>query len=158
MKNRTQNTEHRAQNTEGKDFLKAIISYFKKRKDIACVYLFGSQVKGAGWKKKPDIDIAILFKKNGSLSRIYADISQMLKRDDIDIVNLGKAPPILSHEILKNGKCIFSKINREDYEVKTHLFYYDTKPLRDFLNKVMIERLKKDRFGYGKNSRDFKES
>jgi len=133
-----------------KEFLEPLVSYFKKRSDIRCVYLFGSEVTGKGWKSRPDLDIGIIFEKEGNLSRIYADISGILKRDDLDIVNLNKIPLLLAHEIIKKGKCIFSdKIDREEYEIKTHLLYYDTKFLRDLLNGAMVERLKEGRFGYG---------
>lgn len=110
---------------------------FRKYDDVVFVYLFGSQLTG---KIGPlsDIDFAVYF--NDKLSKferfdlklkIAGELSSSLKKDEIDLVILNEAYPLLEHRIVKYGKVIFSRDEKKriDYEVKAVLRYLDFKPL-----------------------------
>jgi predicted nucleotidyltransferase len=64
-----------------------------ENKNIIALYLFGSY--GTDYERTTsDIDLAILFKDSPSLFeelQIESDISQIFRRDDVDLINLNKA-------------------------------------------------------------------
>lgn len=129
-----------------KEVVSLLVEYFHTRPEILLAYLFGSSVKERGWKRKPDIDLALLCRKKANISRIYADIISLLKSERVDIVFLNTAPPPLVHEIIKTGECIFTRVDRADYERKQNLIYYDTKYLRDLFTRTLLKRLKEKKF------------
>ena len=82
-----------------------------KNKDIAAVYLFGSQATG---KKHPksDLDLAILFHKKLSsldayrrLEKYFVQIVRLLRLEP-DLVDMEQANLVLLFEILQYGKVI----------------------------------------------------
>ena len=90
-----------------------IINYFKEQPEIVTIYLFGSTVSSSN-KKSKDIDIALLiknkFKENIDSLSIMTDLSSILNKD-VDIIIMNDASPLLSYEIRKKGKIIFSISN-----------------------------------------------
>jgi len=116
---------------------------FKKQK-VVLGYLFGSQAKG---KIGPlsDIDIAVYFKEAITSDerfdlrlKILGELADLFKTDDIDLVVLNDAPPLLAHRILKEGVLIFSDNDKKrlEFEVKAVLKYLDWKP---YLDKFTVE-------------------
>lgn len=114
---------------------KQLAKIFKKQK-VVFAYLFGSQTKG---KIGPlsDIDIAVYFKEKISPEvrfdlklKIIGNLTNLFKTNDIDVVSLNDAPPLLAHRILKEGVVIFSdnEKKRLEYEVRAILNYLDWKP------------------------------
>lgn len=108
---------------------------FKKRK-VVFAYLFGSQVEG---KTGPlsDIDVAVyLDEKIPSQEcfdlklKILGGLMDIFKTDNIDVVILNEAPPLLSHRILKEGKLVFSSDEKKrlGFETKAVMQYLDWKP------------------------------
>lgn len=121
--------------------------YFSKRNDIIAAYLFGSQARGRIGKLS-DIDVAVLldgdWNKQGMFKtrlEILGELSDLLRREDIDVVILNEAPPLLAHRILKEGKLLHSRTEKKrlDYEVRAILRYLDWKP---FLEKYTKEALR----------------
>lgn len=115
-----------------------------KKHGVVFAYLFGSQTNN---KTGPlsDVDIAVYFDENIERGeqfdvklKLIGDISDKLKRDDIDVVVLNEAPPLISHRILKEGQSIFCQDKKKQlgYEVKAVLKYLDWKP---FLEKYTKE-------------------
>jgi predicted nucleotidyltransferase len=105
---------------------------FRRRKNIAAVYVFGSTATGRD-QRRSDIDLAIIAKKaitrRGRLS-LEADLSARLRRD-VDIVLFGHAAPLLQHQILKYGRLIFENdpAERVRQEVRARAEYLDTRRL-----------------------------
>lgn len=106
------------------------------QEQVVFAYLFGSQVSG-NIGKLSDIDIAVYFDESLSKStmfnnklKIMSKLSLILKRNDIDVVILNDAYPLLEHRIIKQGKVIFSSNEKKriEYEVKAVLRYLDFKP------------------------------
>lgn len=128
-----------------KKYSKQIRKIFKEH-GVILAYLFGSQVDGDVGKLS-DIDIAIYFddrldapERFNKKLKIMAEFSFIFKRDDIDIVVLNDAYPLLEHRILKQGKVIFSisEERRVAYEVKAIMKYLDFEP---FIRKYTRETL-----------------
>ncbi len=125
--------------------LREINKIFSKQK-VIFAYLFGSQKKG-NIGRLSDIDIAIYFDEKISESerfdrklKIAAEFSFLLKRDDIDIVVLNDAYPLLQHRIIKQGEIIFSSDEKKriDFEIKSVLRYLDFKPLLEKYTKETL--------------------
>lgn len=112
-----------------KDQIKKTLNrVFELHKDkILFAYLFGSIAVNKELKLS-DIDIAVYLSNEFIDShfdiklRIYADISKLLKRNDIDIVVLNSCKNlILLDEIIRNGVIVFERPNeiRDMFELKT---------------------------------------
>lgn len=120
---------------------------FTEYKDkIDAVYLFESFHKG-NVKPLSDIDIAILFKKNVSSkvmqdieSNIYGKMSNILRTDEIDLINLNLAPLSIQYGVLKDKEYIFlgNKGNIIDFENSVILEYLDFQPYREEMNRMFL--------------------
>jgi predicted nucleotidyltransferase len=127
--------------------MRICIQYLESRPEIEAGYLFGSLVSGRA-RPDSDVDTAVLvadkvicrdsFKYR--LNRI-TELMDLLKRDDVDLVLLNQAPPLLAHRVLSRGKLIFerSASARIHFQVRTVNRYLDTQPMR----KLYLWYLKK---------------
>ena len=105
---------------------------FRRRKNIAAVYIFGSTATGRD-RRGSDIDLAIIVKKviaRRERLRLEADLSIRL-RQDVDLVVFGQAAPLLQHQILKYGSlvCENDPAERVRQEVRARAEYLDTRRL-----------------------------
>jgi uncharacterized protein len=125
--------------------------YFDKHEEILFAILFGSLAKGKA-NKLSDVDIAVMvdpkFDKSfpfGYQAELITDLMQILKRNDVDVVILNRAPIALKHEVLKYGKFIFirDKQARIKFQVDTINQYEDYKVLFRVHEEAMSERWKK---------------
>jgi predicted nucleotidyltransferase len=112
--------------------LKQIKDYFKDIEEVDAVYLFGSIASGRA-ETTSDIDIAILLKPEVNpykpvdiQLKVMSDLGMLLK-NQVDVVLLGDADPILEHQIRKHGKILIDKspINRIAYEINARKKYFD---------------------------------
>ena len=74
------------------------------------------------------------------LLNVAGALVNSLKRDDIDIVVLNDAYPLLQHRIIKQGEIIFSSDEKKriDFEIKSVLRYLDFKPLLEKYTKETL--------------------
>lgn len=110
--------------------LAALQSYFAKNKEVTTVYLFGSFGTSAYIPSHSDLDLAILFCCQQTLLRemkISADLSIILERENVDVVNLNKARVDLGHEIISTGEIIYEKdkLKTADFVEQTLQHYFD---------------------------------
>lgn len=96
--------------------LKAEIGVIAKQFGISLFYIYGSLASGR-MQSLSDVDIAIGCGGNRELEteeylKLLSYIQDLLGREDIDLVELKKAPPLLKMRILQQGKLIYFK----DYE------------------------------------------
>lgn len=96
-----------------------IKEYFLKRKDIVLAFIFGSKVKGEE-SKISDWDIGVYFKPEKKLeieetknypqaASVWADLADILKTDNIDLVVLNRAPLNIVASILREGRPLVVK-------------------------------------------------
>ena len=111
------------------DAIALLLPLLKSDERIVTAYLFGSRVS-EGESLSSDIDIAIFTSDNFSWEDYYALYGELTKRlhsDRLDIVWLNKAEPILSFDVVKNGKSLFftdaGALN--DFELRIKRKYYD---------------------------------
>lgn len=148
-----------------KERLPILIEDFKKSPGINALYLFGSYARD---KIKPlsDIDIAVLL-RNSAAKKDYWDIKlklltkamAIMGTDEIDFVLLNEAPYELRYNILKEGRVLFCRKEKERREFREQAVwdYLDTRTLREEGFFHLKERIREGRFGddEGKHKEDF---
>jgi len=118
--------------------------YFKTyRPKIILVIIFGSHGTD-DQKPESDLDFAILFQENIDLYQemnLLAKLSDILQFENIDLVNLNKAPVTLQFNAL-GGKIIYEHDHAltSDYMEKVFTIYGDYAPVisafdQDFIHK-----------------------
>ena len=114
------------------DKVKDLTPIFRRRKQIAAVYLFGSAATGKD-RRNSDLDLAIISKKiipAHERLKIEMELSNRLRRD-VDLVVFGQASPLLQHQILKYGRLVSENDpdERVRQEVRARSEYLDTRHL-----------------------------
>lgn len=103
---------------------------------VLAVYGFGSRARGQPGPRS-DVDLAVLLKSNEPLSlrdelRLRAEVVEELRRDDIDLVVLNQAPPLLAYEVVAAGCRLFSGDEEasDHFEARAAMRCFDTEWLR----------------------------
>ena len=96
------------------------------------VVLFGSQTRGDSHAHS-DIDVAYLARVSLPLmdeARLALDLAPVLG-GVIDLVDLKKAPPLLSYNVFQNGQLLYEQISGlfSDFFVRAVRIYQETRPL-----------------------------
>ncbi|RJQ49318.1 MAG: hypothetical protein C4538_02460 [Nitrospiraceae bacterium] len=101
--------------------IKRIISYFKARKEVTTLYLFGSCAKGRALPGS-DIDVAVLIDE------------KKIQRSNY-----------LKHRVIKTGKVLFDRNRKPRVRFTTQAIteYLDFKPIEDIFNKAVANRFRK---------------
>lgn len=113
--------------------------FLRTRPEVQAAYIFGSVAAGKA-RSDSDVDIAVLVSEKALgrdplryRIRLMADLMDLLQRDDVDLVLLNQAPPLLAHRVLSRGKLIAerSPSARVAFQVRTVNRYLDTQPMRN---------------------------
>ncbi len=102
-----------------------------KEEGLQLVLLFGSAVTGR-MHKRSDIDLAFLFDKPVDILLLTNKVIRLLHADNVDVVDLRHASPLLKFSIVKNGALVYEKeqgIFNEFYSLAFRR-YIDTKKMR----------------------------
>lgn len=122
---------------------------------VVLAYLFGSRVKGTAGKFS-DVDIAVLFdQKTFSqqslkiLLQLIGDLKRGLGEDNIDVIPLNNASPVLKHQAVILGRRIYSQDLKQALEFERGVFreHEDTAFLRRTYYRCMKDRIKNNKFG-----------
>ena len=114
-------------------------------------YLFGSNAKNK-ITSLSDIDLAVYYddhiKENERFNlrlKLLAQISNLLKREDIDLVILNDSNIALTYEVIRYGKLICSKdeLKRIRYEARIMSLYFDRKYYYDRHARLLIRDIAK---------------
>lgn len=118
-------------------------NYFSLNQNILAVWIIGSY--GTEYQREEsDIDLALLLDHDINLMdemEISQNISDIIKFENIDIVNLKKAPITLQFKALKEGRQIYEKdfIKVSDYMENVFNRYRDEKYYLDSFRKDYYE-------------------
>lgn len=116
---------------------------FSRHEEVVLAYLFGSAARGDAHEGS-DLDLAVLL-RDTSL-RIYrtlwADLHESLGGLPFDLVTLNGADPVISFEVISEGKPIFRRSDEElnDFERKAWHRYQDTRHMRAIGDRYLVER------------------
>ncbi len=108
--------EHPAsRRTEGADLQARLTQALEPRPEILDAYLFGSQARGEA-RTLSDIDVAVFIDEDlvepgryGYDAELITDLMTELGTNDIDVVLLNQAPPLLYHRVLRDGKLLVTR-------------------------------------------------
>lgn len=103
-----------------------------KDKGLKLVLVFGSVVTGKAHKRS-DVDLAFLFDNRVDIMGLTNRVIRLLRTDNVDVVDLGRASPLLRFSAAKNGKVLYERSPGLFSEFYSLAFrrYVDTKKLRD---------------------------
>jgi predicted nucleotidyltransferase len=101
---------------------------------VLAVWAFGSQATGTAGPSS-DVDIAVLLDRTLDLTeelRLRAVVVDVLRRDDVDLVVLNQAPPLLRYEVLAQGRLLLAPDPDavHEFEERALREYFDTAHLR----------------------------
>jgi len=101
-------------------------------KGLQLILLFGSAVSGK-IHARSDIDLAFLFEKPADILALTNRVIRLLHTDNVDVVDLRRASPLLKFSAVKSGMLLYEKepgLFNEFYSLAFRR-YVDTKKLRD---------------------------
>lgn len=100
-----------------KEKIKQIIE-LASQSNINYLYLFGSQAR-KNINLRSDFDFAVKFDTKkikdtfDAKLELMANLSKILQKEDVDVVNIEEADPLLHFNILKDGVVIYEKDKHE---------------------------------------------
>ncbi len=106
---------------------------------VLAVYAFGSQARGVA-RPHSDLDLAVLLDRSVSLREelaLRAEVVDALHRDDIDLVVLNLAPPLLRYEVISAGSRLYCRSALE-------ADHFEEKSLREYLDTAHLRRVQQD--------------
>ena len=125
------------------------------REGVVAAMLIGSQARGTAGPLS-DVDIAIWHEPGldpATRLRLRLDLataaSRALGTDEVDIVLLNRATPLMRHRAIRDGVRLLERNPkaRVRFEARGLLEYLDTKPLRAELARGLRHRIEEGRFG-----------
>ncbi|MBI3328803.1 MAG: DUF86 domain-containing protein, partial [Nitrospinae bacterium] len=80
---------------------------------------------------------------------LIGELSRIFRTDNVDVVILNEAPPLLAYEVLRGGVLLHcaDEHTRVEFQLRTLHRYEDTKPLRGLLAEALAERIRAGTFG-----------
>lgn len=128
------------------EILEDLASFFSNETRIYVAYLFGSYAKKTQINES-DIDIAVLLSETPRKLLAYHlylvnQISKMTKKD-VDLIVLNVSSPLLKHQVIKHGKVIYSKDEKERivFEAKAESEYLDFNIAIKRYDKCLIKQI-----------------
>ena len=131
------------------------LAEYAAKRGVLALYLFGS----AAWDRRTrlsDIDIAVLLPDSVPKGEYFdrrlemtVELMGLLHEDNIDLVILNEAPPLLKHRVVTGGRVVFCRDEqaRNRFEARAILEYLDFKPVLDLQYRCLKRRLEEGRFG-----------
>lgn len=123
--------------------------------DVRVAYLYGSQAAGRA-RPGSDMDIAVLWGDNVPRSdyfrrrlELIGAMMDLFRTDNVDVVVLNEAPPLLALEALRHGQLLYNgdEALRVQFQVRTVQEYRDTASLRRLLAEALEYRVQTGKFG-----------
>lgn len=127
--------------------LKQISEKLAKKHRLDLVALFGSQAKGKTHPQS-DVDIAIMGRRRLrpiEIARIALEFSELLKREDVEIVDLKSASPLLLKQVAEHSILLFESksLIYPRFKIYAYKLYMEAKPLFVLQDKQIDNFIKK---------------
>lgn len=127
--------------------------YFEENPDlgVASAYLFGSQAEGRAHRES-DVDVGVLlqWKRHATASdrfdmrvRLGSDLIAVVHHNEVDVVILNDAPPLLGRKIIYDGIRVFLGDSETDhaYVRDVQILAADIEPWFKRMRKLKLEAL-----------------
>jgi predicted nucleotidyltransferase len=120
---------------------------------VVLAYLFGSQATSQAGPLS-DVDIAVLLGPEVARDQwfdiqleLISELTSLFQRDDIDVVILNQATPLLADRVVRFGQRLYESdpLIRVRFEAETFHRYIDTAPLRRAQRRRMLEWIQERR-------------
>lgn len=125
---------------------KFLIDKIAQKYNLELILLFGSRIGDKKYlHQESDFDVAYLSGRDLDLTdeaKLIVEIAPAFQSENIDLVNLKKAPPLLLYAITKNCRVIYEKKPLAFAFLRAYAFkkYVETKPLyEDNIRKIQKE-------------------
>jgi len=121
---------------------------FVNKYNISLILIFGSYAKGRA-RELSDLDIGIKFDKNIDMnlySSILRELVEIFNREDIDVVVLNYADPLLRFEIITSCKVLYQAYSEAyiDFYLYSVKSYDDVKKLRKLEENYLKKGIKNE--------------
>jgi predicted nucleotidyltransferase len=122
---------------------------------VIAAMLIGSQARGTPGPLS-DVDIAVWHEPGldpaGRLQlqlKLARLASETLRTNEVDIIMLNQAPPLLRHRAIRDRKLLVERdpVARVRLDARALLDYLDTEPLRAEMSRGLRKRIREGRFG-----------
>ncbi len=125
-----------------------------KRYDLRLVLLFGSRVDGKQLHKESDFDVAYLSKRKMDLmeeARMMTEIAPYFHSDNIDLVNLKNAVPLLYYAVFDKCQVLFQEDELLFPTLRIYAFrkFVEMQPIYELRHQRLRERAKQIGEKYG---------
>lgn len=125
--------------------LSPIINFLEKEKKVKFAYLFGSQASSRTGPLS-DMDIAVYLDRTVKPGiyrlRLMEALSKVIGRNDLDLIVLNEASPLLKHEVIKYGRILKDASPlRTSFEIETIQEFLDTAHLRQVQRTVLADSI-----------------
>ena len=114
--------------------IKKLRKVLEKHSEILFAYLYGSKARG-DYNERSDVDIGVYLSKDFKPDTFYEvklaeEIEKNAKLKDVEVVILNNKPIRFLNQVLRYGKLIFSRDERERVRFETYVTktYIDMKP------------------------------
>jgi predicted nucleotidyltransferase len=99
--------------------------------DLELLVVFGSTVKGTA-RAASDVDLAVRCTGIADLEAVYRVLAPRLGTDQLDVVDLHRAGPVLAFEVARSGRLVYeSRVGRfREFQSLASRRYSDTAKLR----------------------------
>lgn len=114
-----------------KDIKQGLAKLIEERRP-RLVVLFGSLAEGK-MREESDIDLGFLFDGPVDAVELTNEVTVALRTDNIDVVDLRRASPLLRYEAARKGEVLYQREPGEfrQFYSLSYRMYVDTKKLRD---------------------------
>lgn len=125
------------------------------REGVIAAMLIGSQARGTAGPLS-DVDIAVWHEPGldpGGRLRLQVELARLacgaLRTNEVDIVLLNGAPPLLRHRAIRDAKLLVERdpVARVRLNARALVDYLDTEPLREEMSRGLRQRIREGRFG-----------
>ncbi|MGQ9590094.1 MAG: type VII toxin-antitoxin system MntA family adenylyltransferase antitoxin [Planctomycetota bacterium] len=122
---------------------KLVEPVFRRHGQVIVAYLFGSRARGEA-RPGSDVDFAVLFERPSldAYRTLWSDLHGVLSPLAFDLVELNGADPVLSFDVIREGKPVFFRTAEElnEFERRAWHRYQDTRQLRAIGDLYLEER------------------
>lgn len=124
---------------------------------VVLAYLFGSQAEAKAGPTS-DVDVAVLLGSEVEPEAwpaiqidLMGNLMSLLGRDDVDLVILNGAGPVMAQRVAEHGRVLFEAEPgiRAGFEVATLRRYVDTERLRSIQDRALLRRIETYRAAMG---------
>ncbi|MGI8594320.1 MAG: type VII toxin-antitoxin system MntA family adenylyltransferase antitoxin [Solirubrobacteraceae bacterium] len=125
------------------------------REGVVAAMLIGSQARGTP-SPLSDVDVAVWLdpalsgaERAELRARLDRSSAAALRTDEVDLVILNGAPPLLVHRALRDGVLLVDRHRKARVRLETSALseYFDTAPLRQARAQALRDRLESGTFG-----------